>query len=383
MKLTFGKTALTLCALQLAFVGQTAQAETLKASLGVGTKHSTYLAYQSFADFIAENSDLKVKVYSMSLLSLKETPAGIRDGLADLGFVTTGYFPAEYSETNLAANLSMFSTTGRRVDVPGAAMAGAMTEYVLGCPDCLAEFQDQGQVYLGSVSSAPYNLLCTRPIADVADLKGAKVRSSGGNYTRWAEHFGAISVTLPAQDQYEGLSQGVIDCTMAPASDLTNQALAEVAEYTTLNVPGGVFSGTGTSNFNTGVWQGLTTEQRAVMLRGAARMQAEMTLGLHRVSAVNVTGADDIGVTLVEPTEDLLAATDAFVQADRAVIEQQFTEFYGVENATAKIAEVSALVEKWKDLTADIADDQDALTQVYWEELFSRMDPASYGLAQN
>ena len=163
--------------------GETAWAETLKASLGVGTKHSTYLAYQSFADYVAENSDMKIKVFSMSLLNLKETPAGIRDGLADLGFVTTGYFPAEYSETNLAANLSMFSTAGRKVDSPGAAMAGAMTEYVLNCPECLAEFQLQGQVYLGSVASAPYNLLCTKEISEPEDIKGTKIRSSGGNYS--------------------------------------------------------------------------------------------------------------------------------------------------------------------------------------------------------
>ena len=363
--------------------GETAWAETLKASLGVGTKHSTYLAYQSFADYVAENSDMKIKVFSMSLLNLKETPAGIRDGLADLGFVTTGYFPAEYSETNLAANLSMFSTAGRKVDSPGAAMAGAMTEYVLNCPECLAEFQLEGQVYLGSVASAPYNLLCTKEISEPEDIKGTKIRSSGGNYSRWAEYFGAVAVSMSAQDQYEGLSQGVIDCTMAPASDLTNQALAEVAKFTTVSVPGGVFAGTGTSNFNTSVWQGLSDAQRAVMLRGAARMQAEMTIGLYGVSAVNLDGAAALGVELIDPSEALLSATDAFVEADRAVIHQQFTETYGVSNAEEKIETISALVEKWKGLTAEVSHDQDALARVYWDEIFSKIDPAAYGLAQN
>lgn len=374
------KTTVIAATLAAGGVVQTAQAETLNAALGVGPKHSAYLAYQSFSDFVGENSALDIKVFSMSLLSLKETPPGIRDGLADLGFVTTGYFPAEYSETNLAANLSMFSTAGRKVEVPGAAMAGAMTEYIFGCPDCLAEFKEQGQVYLGSVASAPYNVLCTKPIKAVADLIGSKIRSSGGNYTRWAEHMGATSVSLPAADQYEGLSQGLIDCTMAPASDLTNQALGEVAKFATLGVPGGVFAGTATSNFNIAVWQGLTGEQREVILRGAARMQAEMTIGLHNVSKKDVDAAPEMGVQIVEPSAELLAATDAFVQADKATIEQQFVDVYGVENAAAKIAEVSVLVEKWKGLTADIGHDQDALTQIYWDELFSKVDPAVYAL---
>lgn len=376
----FGKLFAAFTALAVGMGGQAATADTLNAALGVGTKHSAYIAYESFANYVAENSDLDIKVFSMSLLSLKETPPGIRDGLADLGFVTTGYFPAEYSETNLAANLSMFSTAGRKVGSPGVAMAGAMTEYVFGCPDCLAEYKQQGQVYLGSVASAPYNVLCTKPIKTLADLDGSKIRSSGGNYTRWAEYMGAIAVSLPAKDQYEGLSQGLIDCTMAPASDLTNQSLGDVVDYATLGVPGGVFAGAATSNFNIGVWQGLTREQRQVILRGAARMQAEMTIGLQMVSMKDVDAAPDMGVEIVAPADDLLAATDAFVQADKATIEQQFTDSYGVESAQTKIDEVSALVEKWKGLTADIADDQEALTRVFWDEIFSKIDPDAYAL---
>ena len=378
----FAWTKPTLAAVILATTSNihAAHADTLNAALGVGTKHSTYHAYQSFADYVGENSDLEIKVFSMSLLNLQETPPGIRDGLADLGFVTTGYFPAEYSETNLAANLSMFSTAGSKVASPGVAMAGAMTEYILGCPDCLAEFKEQGQVYLGSVASAPYNLICTTPMKDVADLSGAKIRSSGGNYSRWAEDMGAISVSMPAQDQYEALSQGAIDCTMAPGSDLTNQALGEVAKYATLGVPGGVFAGTATSNFNIAVWQGLTDEQREVILRGAARMQAEMTIGLHNVSQKDIDAAPEMNVEIVEASAELLAATDAFVQADMATIQEQFTKSYGVEDAEAKIAKMRALVDKWKVLTADISYDQEALTQVFWDELFVNIDPKSFAL---
>lgn len=376
----FEKSIAISCLATVAFGSQAVNAEALNAALGVGTKHSAYLAYESFAEYVGENSDLEIKVFSMSLLNLKETPPGIRDGLADLGFVTTGYFPAEYSETNLAANLSMFSTAGRKVGSPGVAMAGAMTEYIFGCADCLAEYKEQGQVYLGSVASAPYNLLCTKPIETVDDLKGSKIRSSGGNYTRWAEYMGATSVLLPAQDQYEGLSQGLIDCTMAPASDLTNQSLGDVVDFATLGVPGGVFAGAATSNFNIAVWQGLNDTQREVILRGAARMQAEMTIGLQAVSGKDVDAAPELGVQIVAPGADLLAATDAFVQADKATIQEQFTVTYGVEGAQAKIDEVSALVEKWKGLTGDIAEDQDALAEVFWTEIFSKIDATSYAL---
>nr|MCH9673767.1 C4-dicarboxylate ABC transporter substrate-binding protein [Gammaproteobacteria bacterium] len=86
-------------------------AKTLKAAVGLGPKSQQVWAYKAFADYIQANSDLKIKVFSMSLLNLKETPPGIRDGVADIGFVLPPYFPAEYAESNLAANLTMLATT--------------------------------------------------------------------------------------------------------------------------------------------------------------------------------------------------------------------------------------------------------------------------------
>lgn len=362
------------------FGAAAATAKSLNAAVGLGPKNNTMIAYQAFADYVAENSDVDIKVFSMSLLSLKETAPGIRDGLADLGFVITLYYPAEYSESNLAANLSMLSTAGKKVDSPGAALAGAMTEYVFNCPDCLAEYKEQKQVYLGSVASNSYDLLCTTPIATLADLAGKKMRSPGGNYSRWAEKLGATGVTLPIGDTYEGLSQGVIDCTMSPVSDLTNNSFVDVAKYVTLGAPGGAFAGVATSNFNEDVWQDLTDEERTVILKGASRMQAQMTLDYYALAAKDAVGAPGMGVELVEPAADLIAATDAFVQDDIAVIEEQFSSDYGIEGAAGKIAEMTRLIEKWKDLTADLAEDPEALADVYWEQIFSKIDPTSFGM---
>lgn len=366
--------------LVVGFVPTAVSAKTLNAAVGLGPKNSTVISYQKFADYVAENSDLDIKVFSMSLLNLKETPPGIRDGLADLGFVLPVYFPAEYSESNLAANLSMLSTSGTQVDAPGAAMAGAMTEYILNCPDCLAEYKAQKQVYLGSVASASYMMLCNKPIQSLDDFKGSKLRSGAANFTRWAESLGAISVSIPSNDMYEALSQGVVDCVMAAVSELTNNSLFDVTKYVVRRVPGGVFAGAATSNFNVDVWRELTDEQRAVILKGAARMQAEMTLAYYSLSQDDMKAAPDKGIEVVDPSANVVAASDAFIQSDLKIIEQQFTTDYGVENASTKIAEVSRLVDKWKGLTAAYADDPDGLGEVYWNEIFSKIDPKTFGM---
>ncbi|MBT6276249.1 MAG: C4-dicarboxylate ABC transporter substrate-binding protein, partial [Chromatiales bacterium] len=115
-----------------------ASAKTMKAAVGLATSSAQYYAYELFADYVKANTDVKIKVFSMSLLNLKETPPGVRDGIADMGFVLPPYYPAEYAENNLPANLSMLSTTGKQVESPGAAMAGATSEYTyFHCPECL------------------------------------------------------------------------------------------------------------------------------------------------------------------------------------------------------------------------------------------------------
>jgi len=132
--------ALATAVLGVSLAGATS-AKTLSSAVGVGTNSVQFYTHDRFETFIEKNSHLEIKVYALSLLDLKETPAGIRDGIADMGFVLPPYHPAEYANFNLAADLSMLSTVGKRVESPGAAMAGAIMEYVFfSCPDCLEEF---------------------------------------------------------------------------------------------------------------------------------------------------------------------------------------------------------------------------------------------------
>lgn len=357
-----------------------ASAETLNLAVGLGPNNSITKTMESFAAYVGENSDIDIKVFPLSLLNLKETPPGVRDGVADIGFILPPYYPAEYSETNLVANLGMLSTSGRKVGSPGAAVAGAMSEYIFNCPDCQEEYKSQNQIYLGSGTSSPYVMLCTSPIKTIEDLKGKKFRSGAANFSRWAEHFGGVAVSMPGNDQYEAMDQGVIDCTMAAATELSNYSLYDVTKAVTLSIPGGVFAGVATNNINIDIWQGFSDEEREVILKASARSAAELTYRYHSDSQKDLVAAPEKGIEVLEPTAEVIAASDAFVAADLGVIETQFAKDYGIENAGEKIAEFSALVEKWKELTADIGDDQEALAAVFWDEIFSKVDPATYGM---
>ncbi|MDF1734660.1 MAG: C4-dicarboxylate TRAP transporter substrate-binding protein [Minwuia sp.] len=357
-----------------------AQAETLKVAVGFPTGSAAVYGLENFAKNVEATSDLKVKVFSLSLLNLKETPPGIRDGIADMGFVLPPYYPAEFAEINLAANLSMLSTTGKQVESPGAAMGAAMTEYVfLHCPECLTEQKRQNQVYLGTGTSPTYILHCTTPIRTMADLKGKKYRSGAANFGRWAEAVGGTKVSVPGNDIYEAMAQGVVDCGMFSATELTNLQLFDVTKYITTKIPGGVFAGVATNSINRDVWADLNDAQREAIFKASARSSADVTWKYYADAKRNLDDAPGKGIEIIEPTAEMVKMSEDFVKSDLAVISQQFTKDYGLSNVDAKIAKISELIEKYKTLTAGMEDDAEALAQLYWDEIMSKVDLSTYG----
>ncbi len=368
-------------AAMLATAGGAQAADTLKVAVGFPTGSAAVYALENFAKNVEATSDLKVKVFSLSLLNLKETPPGIRDGIADLGFVLPPYYPAEFAEINLAANLSMLATTGKQVASPGAAMGAAMTEYVfLHCPECLTEQKRQNQVYLGTGTSPTYILHCTTPIRTIDDLKGKKYRSGAANFGRWAEAVGGTKVSVPGNDIYEAMAQGVVDCGMFSATELTNLQLFDVTKYITTKIPGGVFAGVATNSINRDVWGELTPAQREAIFKASARSSADVTWKYYADAKRNLNDAPGKGIEIIEPTAEMVKMSEDFVKADLAVISKQFTDDYGLENVDAKIAKIAELVEKYKTLTEGMEDDAEALAQLYWDEIMSKVDLSTYGM---
>ena len=68
-----------------------------------------------------------------------------------------------------------------------------------------------------------------------------------------------------------------------------------------------------------------------------------------------------------------------FARDDLAVIAQQFTDDYGLENVDPKIKTIAALIEKYRVLTLGMENDADALAKLYWDEIMSKVDLTTYG----
>lgn len=357
-----------------------AEPRTIKLSSGFPESGVPPKAYKLVAEHLARTSDLKAEVFSMSLLSFAETAAGIRDGITDAGYVLTPYFPAEFSETNMVADMTLLVRNGTKA--PALAMAAAVTEYVmLACADCVDEYEVQNQLFLGGAASTEYSMVCKKPISSLADLKGISVRSGAGVFGRWTEHFGGVKVSIPGSEMYEALSQGVVDCTLSGLADVTSFQLMDVAKHITLNAPGGVFGGAASININLDLWRELTPEQRKTMLEAGSLMTAASAVIYTTEGVASEAQIRAAGVTISPTPADIDEATNAFIATDIVELQRQFTELYGVQNAAAKIATMTALIEKWKGLVNGIdSTDIEAFRGLLVAEVYSKVDPEAYGM---
>ena len=338
------------------------------------------MKYASALERISDG-DLKAKVYSMSLLSFSEAAPGIRDGMADSGFVLFSYFPAEFPNTNLVSELTMLlQLDDVEPSKAGLAYVGAMSEFIFqDCPECVQEFAAQNQVFTGASASAPYMLLCNDKVVSQSGIRGKRVRSAGAQWARWAEAVGATPVTISVSDAYEALNQGVLDCSISSSVDLDIFKLSEVVEHVTPDVPGGVFGGTGVNNVNREVWQSLSEKQRKDLLHASAVLGAEISWDYQAGATKELENAPDEGIAVHDADASLCEATQAFIEKDAQTIADNYAKRHGIERSSEMVETFRGILSKWVDRVADV-DNADDLAELYWNEIYSKVDVSSYGL---
>lgn len=327
------------------------------------------------------NGELTAKVYPLSLLSFQEMAAGIRDGIADSGLIALPYHQAEFAHANLASELSMMlELLGGEPGLGAGAYSGAMAEFIFfKCPECIADFTRQKQVYTGSSASSEYHMLCTKPVTTLEAVRGSRLRVGGGNWSRWATELGAISVSLTANEIYESLSQKVVDCTINSTPELVGFRFAEVVTDITVGPPGGVIAH-GVNNVNIDVWRSLTDKQRQALLRASARLGAEISWlyiqdGIRSLEAAR----NNPRITIHEPGEDLMAATRQFIARDLDTIAKNYRDKYRVKRSEELIADFREILKKWVQLIKGVNSSEE-LAELYWNEVFSKVDVSKYAM---
>jgi TRAP-type C4-dicarboxylate transport system substrate-binding protein len=318
------------------------------------------------------NDALGVEVYYGSLLNLKQSLTGLRDGIADSAMLVPGYHPAEMPQTNLMVDLAMLGEDA-------VVLAAAASEYVFTCPACLKESEDNGSIFIAMTANPAYMLQTVKPMVTLEDVKGKKIRSFSA-FGRWVEYVGGIKMSLTANDIYDALSRGALDANMHPATELVGLNLKDVVKYVT-RLPLGTYNGN-QFNFNTKSWRSLSPELRRNMLDlfAEAAAKAAVEAQTQNDEILDVSAAKD-GIEVLEPSPDLVAATKAFVAQDMAAMEQMALDNYGIKDAGARIATFKGLIEKWRGLIDGVdKTDVAAVTALYKQEIWDKVDAKTHGM---
>lgn len=359
----------------------TASAQQLTWASGFPPGGSLARAIDDSAAYVAEVSDMSAKHYAMSLLNYSEILQGVRDGIVDIGYVVSPYFPSELSETNLVADLSLEVTTNTQSKAPSLLMVGALTEYLLlHCDDCQTQYRSQNQVYIAGASPPAYALLCTRPVRSLKDIKGLKVRAGSGSFANWAEHVGAVSVSIPVNEMYTALGQGALDCGTSAIPELVNLQLGDIVTHVTTDVPGGLFAGVGSTNVNLDKWRAMTPEQREAMFRVGAHLASNATVSYIQAGHDAREISEKKGIEFLTADESLQKATREFVASDRQALIDTYSQKYNVPNVDHKVQTFLDIVTRWDGLIGEAAMDADAFGKLLWDEIYAKLDPQTYGL---
>ena len=343
-------------------------------------------AAYAYAEAVEKYSDgkINVKVFPLTLLNAAEASPGTRDGIADIGYIFAGYYPSEYPNINFISDTSMqlnlLDSQMTKDGLGAAAFQGAISEYILfNCHECLNEYKSQNQVYTSHGATSEYGLLCTSAVSNLSEIEGKRLRVIGSNWSRWADEVGAQSVSLTINEMMEGLDQGVIDCTISDPAELINLRLIEVVSDITMGVPGGIYAGTSPTNINRDVWQELDSNDRRALLRAGAVMTAQGPWSYYEVGQEALQQAKSEGIEIHTPQADLVEATESFSDEDMSTIIDYYTERYDIANAEQKLVTFGDLLDRWIKLVQGV-ENIDQLTDLYWNEIFSKIDIDSYGL---
>jgi TRAP-type C4-dicarboxylate transport system substrate-binding protein len=349
-----------------------AHADTVRATSGFGPSH--FFAKDVYPALFKELEVLTDGRWTgqdtpSGLVSASEMNTALRDGVSELGAVILPYFAAEYPESLLPAELSIVGTDHR-------AISSAATEYIVSCPECLAEFSRNGQVYLGSDTTAIYQFLSRVPMRSVADVKGVRIRTGGPVFARFVEQIGGVPVQMPISEIFESMSQGTLDATFSSTPDLKNFRLNEVAKYV-VDVDFGVFNAGAIMNASKTLWDRMTPEDRGALVRAS---QDALALSLELWGSQDGAAREEsaaAGVEFIPADTTIEAAKADFTKAHLAAAAGILTE-RGVTDAEAKVQRYLALVDKWQGLIGpDTTTEQ--LGDMRYEQIWSKVDFSSYG----
>jgi TRAP-type C4-dicarboxylate transport system substrate-binding protein len=178
---------------------------------------------------IEEATKGKVKIdvfYAQTLVKGPDIWNAVKNGVTDIGWCFHGYWK---DMTPLSEVITLPSLPFR----PAEKMSEVLWKLHEKYPEIQKEYQDVHLLMLWT--SHPYILITSKKqVKKLEDIKGMKIRVTGGPPTDQMKVLGAVPVLIPMPDTYLALDKGVVDGMASPWEPILGQRLYEVVKYYTI-----------------------------------------------------------------------------------------------------------------------------------------------------
>lgn len=285
------------------------------------------------------NGKIKIKAYFSGVLH------GSKDGFKaivnDITDMTSAYVNYQPGSFHLPHALDL------PFAFPNAQVAGRVAEELY--PKYFKKEYEAMGVYLGHyAANGSYNLFTKKPVATLEDLKGMKIRSSGGESSILLRALGAVPVAVPVSEAYNAFQRGVVDGVALYNTGAVGYRVSELATHMTearLNNPANAYA------FNPKTWKALPPEVQSYMYGMLRRLSIMQGLAFDSKDIVSRKGFVDQGMKIIELSPKERERWRAAVNP----LWQKFIDENEAEGrpARALIADMTALTKKYGAMTRE------------------------------
>lgn len=207
----------------------------------------------------ATNGQVKIQSFhGQTLAKGKDMWDAVKTGITDIGWCFHGYWPGL---TPLADVISLPALPFKTAEQGSAALWRIYDKF----PQIQDEFKEVKVLLF--YTSEPYSLITRdKPVKTLEDIKGMKIRMTGGPPTEMMKLLGGVPMLIPMPDNYISLQKGVIDGMGAPWEAINVWRFYEVVNYyTEVPFPAVYFS----ISMNKNKWNSLPKDvQKAIISVG-------------------------------------------------------------------------------------------------------------------
>jgi len=201
---------------------------TLKIADAFPTKHPISKGVSYFMDEAKKqsNGQLEFQYFpNQQLGGLRDLLKICQQGMTDIAYIGPSFFPGQLG-LNTVVLLPEWTTSAE-----GSAIYSELNKR---SAELQAEWVKNKVRPLTMVTTSQYNVgTRKKPITKVQDLKGLRLKSSGGIFELIAKRYGIVPVTMPSSEMYEAIQRGILDGAIQSMVSVKAYRLNELEKYHT------------------------------------------------------------------------------------------------------------------------------------------------------